>query len=83
MFIGKNNKNYCECLNTFLYKMYGWCFVVKNDTNTTPIIKTTTYATYSNLPVDSSDDSNSLSSDEDYFLVNHYQETSTSSEDNY
>lgn len=80
MFIGKNNTNYCECLNTFLYKMYGWCFVVKNDTNVTPIIKTTTYATYSNLP-ESSDDSNSLSSDEDYFLVNHYQETS--SEDNY
>lgn len=79
------SKNYCECLkNTFLYKIYGWCFVVKNDTTKTPIIKTTTYDTYSNLPVDSSDDSNSMSSsDEEYFLVNHYQETSTSSEDNY
>ena len=81
MFISKNNTNYCECLNTFLYKIYGCCFVVKNDTTKTPIIKTTTYAAYSNLSVDSSDDSNSLSSDEDYFLVNHYQETS--SEDNY
>ena len=46
MLNGKNNKNYCECLNTLFYKMYVDCFVVKNDTNTTPIIKTTTYATY-------------------------------------
>ncbi len=74
-----NNHNYCKYCNNFLIKIYDF-FFTKRPTNVPMNIpmNETTYKTIT----DETDSSSQCSSDEDYFVVN-YQNYSSSSEDNY